>query len=99
DRMLAIWRSGAPGATAQTQARAPAPAGAHTSTSARTPVHPSAHTAGQARAHAAAGLRTRYLTYDTVYWNDEPPDVRAPAQPSPARATAERDLPAARKTK
>ena len=62
------------------------------------PAHPSAHAAGQARAHAAAGVRTRYLTHDTVYWNDEPPDARAASTPAPSRAPAEREAPPPRRT-
>jgi len=62
------------------------------------PAHPSAYAAGQARAHATAGLRTRYLTHDTVYWNDELPDARAASTPAPARAPAERDAPPRKKS-
>ena len=60
--------------------------------------HPSAHAAGQARAHAAAGLRTRTLTHDTVYWNDELPGARAGSTPAPSRAPAEHDAPERRKS-
>ncbi|HXX25561.1 MAG TPA: hypothetical protein VEJ40_02780 [Pseudolabrys sp.] len=50
---------------------------------------PAAHVAGQARAHAAAGIRTRYLTHDTVYWNDELPGARAGSTPSSGHAPAD----------
>jgi len=62
------------------------------------PVHPSAYAAGQARAHAAAGVRTHYLTHDTVYWNDEPPGARAASTPAPSHAPAEREAPERRKS-
>jgi len=75
-------------------ARAPStPAAAPEPTERAAPAHPSAHAAGQARAHATAGLRTRYLTHDTVYWNDELPDARAASTPAPSRAPAEQSAP------
>jgi hypothetical protein len=57
---------------------------------------PAAHVAGQARAHAHS-IRTRYLTHDTVYWNDELPDARAGSTPGASRAPAEREAEPARK--